>query len=121
MVVNPNSNNSVVEMLKINKAFSGVKVLSDVDFNLIKGEIHGLVGQNGAGKSTLIKILNGVYTRDNGKIIINGGLINDNENPLNPRKYGISTVFQEFSLIPNLTVKENVFLGNEPKNFFLTH
>ena len=120
MVVNPNSNNSVVEMLKINKAFSGVKVLSDVDFNLIKGEIHGLVGQNGAGKSTLIKILNGVYTRDNGKIIINGGLINDNENPLNPRKYGISTVFQEFSLIPNLTVKENVFLGNEPKNFFLT-
>jgi len=120
-VVNLNSNDFIIEMLKINKTFSGVKVLSDVDLNLVKGEIHGLVGQNGAGKSTLIKILNGVYTSDSGKIIINGKLIDDNKNHLDPKQYAISTVFQEFSLIPSLTVGENVFLGIEPTKGFLTN
>lgn len=113
-------NHCAVEMQKINKSFDGVKVLSDVDFELVKGEIHGIVGQNGAGKSTLIKILNGVHTRDSGKISINGISIKENENPINPEKYGISTVFQEFSLIPYLSVAENIFLNNEPRRVFLT-
>jgi ribose transport system ATP-binding protein len=106
-------NNFKVEIYKLNKSFYQNKVLFDVDFNLINGEIHGIVGQNGAGKSTLIKILNGVHARDNGKIIINGKDVI--ENPINPKKYGISTVFQELSLIPEMTVTENIFLGNEPK------
>lgn len=106
-------NNYKVEISKLNKSFYKNKVLFDVDFNLIKGEIHGVVGQNGAGKSTLIKILDGVQNRDSGNITINGEDVI--ENPLDPKKYGISTVFQELSLVPCMTVSENIFLCNEPK------
>ena len=104
-------------MYNINKSFYKTRVLFDVDFNLIEREIHGIVGQNGAGKSTLIKILNGVHNRDSGRIIIDGE--NIEEKVVNPKKYGISTVFQELSLIPQMTVSENVFLCNEPKRGIL--
>lgn len=96
----------ILRMLKITKSFDGVKALSSVDFELIGGEIHGIVGQNGAGKSTLMKILSGVYRKDSGEL-------------MNPRKYRISTVFQEFSLIPELSVGANIFLNNEPRKGFL--
>jgi ribose transport system ATP-binding protein len=109
----------ILEMLNINKSFGGVEVLHKIDFTLMKGEVHALVGQNGAGKSTLVKILNGVYSKDEGTIRINGEEIHY-DSPIGARKYGLSMVFQEFSLVPTLTVAENVFLTREPrKNRFL--
>jgi len=105
---------SVVQMSGISKAFSGVQVLRDVDFEVRRGEIHALAGGNGAGKSTLMKILQGVYTRDTGTISLDGlqvtlGTIHD------ARRAGIGMVFQEFSLVPTLTVAQNIFLTNEPR------
>lgn len=103
----------ILEAIHISKSFNRVRVLHDVDFTLHKGEVHGVVGQNGAGKSTLMKILNGVYTKDAGTIRI-GGLDATYNTPLGARQSGISMVFQEFSLIPTLTVAQNVFLTREP-------
>jgi ribose transport system ATP-binding protein len=103
-----------VEMRGICKTFHGVPALTDVDFELRAGETHALVGENGAGKSTLMKILQGVYTLDAGEIRVNG-------NPVRLRSTqdaqtaGIGMVFQEFSLIPTLTVAQNVFLNREPR------
>jgi ribose transport system ATP-binding protein len=90
-------------MSGVGKAFSGVPVLRDVDFELLPGEVHALLGGNGAGKSTLMKILQGVYKLDSGTIELDG----------DP---GIAMIFQEFSLIPTLTVAQNVFLHREPRN-----
>lgn len=100
-----------MEMRHIGKSFSGVTVLDDVDFSLKKGEIHALVGQNGAGKSTLMKILNGVYSKDSGEIYIDGKKT-EYSDPIGARQAGVSMVFQEFSLVPTLTVSQNVFLSN---------
>lgn len=99
-----------LEMSHISKAFSGVNILQDVNFTLRQGEVHALVGQNGAGKSTLMKILNGVHVKDSGTISIDGKPAHY-ATPLEARAYGISMVFQEFSLVPSMTVAENVFLG----------
>jgi len=99
----------------ISKSFSGVEVLSDVDFELKKGEVFAIVGENGAGKSTLIKVLSGAYNRDRGKIEVERSLVED----LTPRiahNLGIVTIYQERNLIPYLTVGENILLGNEPKS-----
>ncbi len=99
-------------MRGIYKSFPGVKALQNVDFTLLEGEIHALMGENGAGKSTLIKVLTGVYTKDAGEINIKG-----NEKPVTikspqeAQKLGISTVYQEITLCPNLTVAENLFIG----------
>jgi ribose transport system ATP-binding protein len=90
-------------MSGVGKSFSGVEVLRDVDFDLLPGEVHALLGGNGAGKSTLMKILQGVYKLDSGTIELDG----------DP---GIAMIFQEFSLIPTLTVAQNVFLHREPRN-----
>lgn len=103
---------SILEMVNIKKSFGSIEVLHDIDFTLMAGEVHGLVGQNGAGKSTLMKILNGVYTKDEGIINIDGIEV-DYDTPMGARKCGISMVFQEFSLIPSLTVSQNVFLTRE--------
>ena len=96
----------------IYKSFTGVKALQNVDFTLREGEIHALMGENGAGKSTLIKVLTGVYTKDAGEINIKG---NDKpvtiKSPQEAQKFGISTVYQEITLCPNLTVAENLFIG----------
>ena len=107
---------SVLEMRHIYKTFPGVKALQDVDFTLQKGEIHALMGENGAGKSTLIKVLTGVEEFEAGEIRMEGNeqpIIN--RSPQEAQKHGISTVYQEINLCPNLTVAENLFIGREPR------
>jgi ribose transport system ATP-binding protein len=105
---------SAVRMTGISKSFSGIRVLHGVDFDLRKGEVHALVGGNGAGKSTLMKILQGVYTPDDGQIAVDGRP-DDIRSPHDARALGIGMIFQEFSLIPTLTVAQNIFLGHEPR------
>ena len=103
---------SVLEMRHIYKTFPGVKALQNVDFTLKKGEIHALMGENGAGKSTLIKVLTGVEEFETGEIMIDGcdhTIIN--RSPQEAQQKGISTVYQEINLCPNLTVAENLFIG----------
>jgi ribose transport system ATP-binding protein len=108
------NNGTILEMININKNFSGVKVLEDINFDLKRGEVHAIIGQNGAGKSVLMKILSGVYARSSGKIIIDGNDVNYS-NPMEARKKGIGMIFQEFSLIPTMNVARNIFLNREPK------
>ena len=102
----------LLEMRNISKIFPGVKALSNVDFTLRKGEIHALMGENGAGKSTLIKVLTGVYQNDGGEITIDGEKILIHS-PQDAQNNGISTVYQEITLCPNLTVSENMYIGRE--------
>ncbi|MFJ4266249.1 sugar ABC transporter ATP-binding protein [Paenarthrobacter nicotinovorans] len=108
-----NTADNAVEMRSISKAFNGVSVLKDVGFDVRKGEVHALAGGNGAGKSTLMKILQGVYQADAGEILIGGkpAAINSIQDA---KSAGIGMVFQEFSLVPSLTVAQNIFLGTEP-------
>ncbi|MFG2729328.1 sugar ABC transporter ATP-binding protein [Streptomyces canus] len=103
----------VLEMTGIVKEFPGVRALSGVDFRLFPGEIHALMGENGAGKSTLIKVLTGVYTLDGGTITLDGKTVRIGS-PLQAQHAGISTVYQEVNLCPNLSVAENIFIGREP-------
>ena len=105
-------NGVVLSMRKIGKTFPGVRALHDVDFTLRKGEIHALMGENGAGKSTLIKVLTGVYEKDEGEIFIDGepGAITI-RSPQEALAHGISPVYQEITLCPNLTVAENMYIG----------
>lgn len=103
-----------LQMIDINKAFNSVPVLSNASFFLKKGEVHALVGGNGAGKSTLMKILTGVYKKDSGKVIVNGKEV-DYKDALGAEKHGIAMIFQEFSLIPTLTVAQNISLTREPQ------
>ena len=100
-----------IEMLNINKAFSGVKALQDVSFRVKSGEIHALMGENGAGKSTLMKILAGAYLRDSGQIFIGGKQVHISK-PKDGIDNGISAIYQEFALIDSLTVAENIFIDN---------
>ena len=104
----------ILSMRGICKSFPGVKALQNVDFTLRRGEIHALMGENGAGKSTLIKVLTGVYPRDAGEIMIGDKLKPVSiRSPQDAQKAGISTVYQEITLCPNLTVAENMFIGRE--------
>lgn len=100
-------------MKQIEIQFPGVKALDKVDFNLRAGEIHSLLGENGAGKSTLIKCLTGVNHKDKGTIILDGKEIQP-QSPQHAIELGISTVYQEVNLCPNLTVAENIFVGRQP-------
>ncbi|MDR2478187.1 MAG: sugar ABC transporter ATP-binding protein, partial [Treponema sp.] len=97
----------------IRKSFSTVQVLRDVEMEVRKGEVHALMGENGAGKSTLIKILTGVYTKDAGQIFYNGKEVSINSRT-DARKLGIACIYQELSVIPTLTVAQNILLGREP-------
>ncbi|CAM3136538.1 sugar ABC transporter ATP-binding protein [Paenibacillus lupini] len=106
----------ILEMTGITKRFPGVKALSNVDFRLFPGEVHALMGENGAGKSTLIKVLTGVYSIDEGSVMIEDQSVSIS-GPLEAQKAGISTVYQEVNLCPNLTVAENIFIGREPLKF----
>ena len=110
--------NSVLEMRNISKSFPGVRALQNVDFTLCEGEIHALMGENGAGKSTLIKVLTGVYSKDSGEVYVKG---HDNavsiRSPQDAQNIGISTVYQEITLCPNLTVAENMYIGRT-KNIY---
>ncbi len=109
-------NNVVLDMKDVSKTFPGVKALQHVDFKLRKGEIHALMGENGAGKSTLIKVLTGVHDFESGTITMAGTNI-VNKSPQDAQSHGISTVYQEVNLCPNLTVAENLFIGREPRKF----
>ena len=104
----------VLELAGIHKSFSGVNVLSDVQLRLYPGEIHALMGQNGAGKSTLIKVLTGVLPSSRGEMRLAGEPIRP-ASPLEAQKLGISTVYQEVNLCPNLSVAENMFAGRYPR------
>lgn len=104
----------IVEFKNISKSYSGIKALNNVSFCIKKGNVHCLLGENGAGKSTLIKILTGVIQADSGEIFFNGEKI-QNIDIWQARKKGIGTVFQENSLVPHLSVAENVFLTREVK------
>ena len=102
----------VLSMRGICKSFPGVRALSDVDFTLRAGEIHALMGENGAGKSTLIKVLTGVYPKDAGEIRIAGIASPISiRSPQEAQNFGISTVYQEITLCPNLSVAENMYIG----------
>ncbi|MGW0500675.1 sugar ABC transporter ATP-binding protein [Streptomyces sp. NPDC003007] len=103
----------VLEMTGIVKEFPGVRALSGVDFRLFPGEIHALMGENGAGKSTLIKVLTGVHSLDGGTVTLDGRAVHI-DSPLQAQQAGISTVYQEVNLCPNLSVAENIFIGREP-------
>lgn len=107
---------SILRFENISKTFPGVKALNNISFEIRRGDVHVLLGENGAGKSTLIKILTGVYQADEGGAIYLNGESVYLSDPLHSRKLGIGTVFQENSLIPHLSVAENVFLTREPRN-----
>ncbi len=102
--------NVVLQMRNIHKSFPGVRALQGVDFTLRKGEVHALMGENGAGKSTLIKVLTGVYSKDEGQVSIDGNEVAIHS-PQEAQKNGISTVYQEITLCPNLSVAENMYIG----------
>jgi monosaccharide-transporting ATPase len=103
----------ILLMKGITKVFPGVKALSAVDFRLFKGEVHAIMGQNGAGKSTLVKVLTGVHRQESGEVLLEGKPIHP-DSPLVAQRLGISTVYQEINLCPNLTVAENIFVGRQP-------
>ena len=107
------STNEIVTMKGIYKSFPGVLALEDVSFTLKKGEIHALVGENGAGKSTLVRVLTGVERPDKGTITLDGKEVSI-RSPQHAQDMGISTVYQEVNLCPNLTVAENIMIGREP-------
>ena len=106
------TNNNLVEMDNISKSFPGVQALDAVNLTIFSGEVHVLIGENGAGKSTLIKILTGVYQKDSGSLKYKGQPVIF-QNPRQAMKAGISVIHQELSLIPDLTVADNIFLGRE--------
>ncbi|MTW13057.1 ATP-binding cassette domain-containing protein [Pseudoduganella eburnea] len=108
----------VLELSGIHKEFPGVKALSEAGLRLYPGEVHTLMGQNGAGKSTLIKVLTGVHAPDRGSIVMEGGEIRPGSTQ-EAQDLGISTVYQEVNLCPNLSVAENIFIGRYPRKWGL--
>lgn len=109
-----NEKNVFIELKNIKKIFPGVVALENVDFDVRYGEVHALVGENGAGKSTLIKILSGAYQPDGGEIFIEGGKISISSTSM-AQHLKMAVIYQEFNLIPDLSVAENIFIGREPK------
>ncbi len=106
----------VLELRGISKQFPGVRALSEAGLRLYPGEVHALMGQNGAGKSTLIKIITGVYEPDGGQILLDGKPVHPSST-LDAQALGISTVYQEVNLCPNLSVAENIFIGRYPRRY----
>jgi rhamnose transport system ATP-binding protein len=100
----------------VSKSFPGVRALDDVSFDVMPGEVHALLGENGAGKSTLIKIVSGVYPPTSGEMHVHGKSVHF-AHPREAQAHGIATIYQEFSLYPELTVAENIFAGNMPRTF----
>jgi ribose transport system ATP-binding protein len=98
----------------IRKSFPGVVALDGVDFDLRRGEVHVLLGENGAGKSTLIKMLSGAYHPDEGRVLVDGREVHI-RGAQDAERLGIATIYQEFNLVPDLTVAENIFLGRQPR------
>ncbi|HET6436499.1 MAG TPA: sugar ABC transporter ATP-binding protein [Anaeromyxobacter sp.] len=107
----------IVELREIAKSFGGVPALKGVDFDVRPGEVHALLGENGAGKSTLIRIMAGALAPDHGEVWVKGQRVRFGS-PRDARQSGIATVYQELLLFPDLTVAENIFLGNAPRRRF---
>ena len=106
----------LLRMEGVRKTFPGVVALDGVDFDLRRGEVHVLLGENGAGKSTLIKMLSGAHRPDGGRILVDGSPVRVN-GAQDAERLGIATIYQEFNLVPDLTVAENIFLGRQPRRF----
>jgi ribose transport system ATP-binding protein len=104
----------LISVRKLSKRFPGVRALHDVQFELMAGEVHTLMGENGAGKSTLMKILAGVYTRDSGDILLDGQPV-DFQHPRDAQAMGVGIIHQELQLMNHLTVAQNMFIGREPR------
>jgi rhamnose transport system ATP-binding protein len=104
---------AILELREIQKSFSGVHALRGVNFQLLQGEVHALLGENGAGKSTLIKVMTGVHQPDTGEIYLDGKLIQFAD-PYESRQNGIAAIYQEPSLFPDLDIAENIFVGRQP-------
>lgn len=118
----PPSEQPLLQMIGISKSFGHVQALNQVDFELHSAEVLALVGDNGAGKSTLIKILSGVYQRDEGEIFIDGEPV-EIEDPSDAQEFGIATVYQDLALVDVFDVAANVYLGREPlwKGFLINY
>ena len=110
----------LLRMAGISKRFPGVQALADVDFEVAAGEVHALLGENGAGKSTLLKILSGAQRPDSGSIEVQGRTV-ELPTPHAAQRQGIVTIYQEFNLVPHLTIAENVFIGREPRRAGFVH
>ncbi|GIK43537.1 MAG: ribose import ATP-binding protein RbsA [Chloroflexota bacterium] len=108
----------LLRMENVSKSFPGVQALDQVSLHVAAGEILGLIGENGAGKSTLMKILSGVYQMDSGQVYLQDQPVQI-QNPHHAQQLGISIIYQEFNLMPNLTVMENVYIGREPGHLFV--
>lgn len=104
----------LIKMEGIEKWFPGVHALSQADFELRAGEVHALVGENGAGKSTLMKIIGGIYNKDDGQVYLNGDEVVV-QSPRQAQDLGISMIHQELNLMPHLTIAQNIFIGREPR------
>jgi ABC-type sugar transport system ATPase subunit len=111
------NNEIILQAVNISKHFSGNNALDQVNFNLHKGEVHALIGENGAGKSTLMNIISGIIKPSKGHLEIGQKQVNLTSSH-HANELGISTVFQELSLVPNLTVAENIFFSRQPVNPF---
>ena len=109
-----NQPDALLSIRSLNKSFSGVRVLSDINMDVQTAEVFGVLGENGAGKSTLLKIICGIYTPTSGKISLKGKDVSINT-PMEAKRLGISMIPQEFNLISTLSVFENIFLGSELK------
>jgi len=113
-VLNERGTPPVLRVRAVTKSFVGNPVLHGVDLDLVPGEVHGLVGENGAGKSTLMKILAGVHPADSGSVELGGEPVSFTH-PVQAQRAGLATVFQEFNLLPERTIAENIYLGREPR------
>ncbi|WP_055552716.1 sugar ABC transporter ATP-binding protein [Streptomyces sp. NBRC 110028] len=108
----------ILRMEGVRKTFPGVVALDGVDFDLRRGEVHVLLGENGAGKSTLIKMLSGAHRPDGGRVLVDGNPVRI-QGAQDAERLGIATIYQEFNLVPDLSVAENIFLGRQPRRFGL--
>src|SRR5690554_6345739 len=107
-------NTPLLEIRNVTKDFPGVRALDNVSLEVYRGELMALLGENGAGKSTLVKILSGAYTRDSGVIKVDGQELPKRFSPADARDLGIAIIYQELSLLPHLSIAENIYMGREP-------
>ena len=117
MVTRMEKTNVLLSIRNVSKSFPGVKALDNISLDVNVGSVVALLGENGAGKSTLMKILSGAYMRDQGEIILDGISLPKQYTPLAAHKFGISIIYQELSLMNELTVMENIYICNEPLKF----
>src|ERR1700732_699433 len=104
----------VLEVRNVHKQFPGVKALDGVQLHVERGEVHALLGENGAGKSTLLKILSGAQAADQGECFLDGNPLDPADTPLTRQRLGLGTIYQEFNLLPFMSVAEILYLGREP-------